>query len=55
MWELCGVRKALDKRIDEGVLRWFGHVKRMERDRIAKKIYVGECVGSHLVGRSRKR
>ena len=25
-----GVRKGLDKRIVEGVLRWFGHVERME-------------------------
>ena len=24
--ELCGVRKGLDGRIDEDVLRWFGHV-----------------------------
>ena len=24
--ELCGVRKGLDERTDEGVLRWFGHV-----------------------------
>ena len=35
--ELCGVRKGLDERIDEGVLGWFGHVERMERDRIAKE------------------
>ena len=27
------MRKDLDERIDEGVQRWFGHVKRMERDR----------------------
>ena len=31
MRELCGVRKGLDERI-EGVLRWFGHVERMERE-----------------------
>ena len=30
-------------------------MERMERDRIAKKIYVGECVSSHSVGRLRKR
>ena len=33
--ELCGVRKGLDERIYEAVLWWFGHVERMERDRIA--------------------
>ena len=32
--ELCGVKKGLDERVDEGVLQWFGHVERMERDRI---------------------
>ena len=25
--ELYGVTKGLDQRIDEGVLRWFGHVR----------------------------
>ena len=53
--ELCGVKKYLDERIDEGVLRWFGQVERMERDRIAKRVYVGECAGSRSVGRPRKR
>ena len=47
--------KGVDERIDEGVLRWFSHVERMERDRIAKRIYVGECAGSRSVGRPRNR
>ena len=47
--ELCGVTKGVDERIDEGVLRWFGHVERMEND--AKRDYVGECAGSHSEGR----
>ena len=38
--------------IDEGVLQWFDHV---ERDRIAKSVYVGECAGSHSMGRPWKR
>ena len=33
--------KGVDERIDEGVLRWFGYVERMENDRIVKR----ECVG----------
>ena len=53
--ELWGVKKRLDERIDEGVLRWFGHVVRMENDRIAKRVYVGEYASSRSVGRSRKR
>ena len=44
-----------DKRIDEGVLWWFGDVERMEKDRIAKRVYVGVCAGTHSVGRLRKR
>ena len=27
----------------------------MERDRIARRVYVGECAGSRSVGRPRKR
>ena len=30
--ELCGVNKRVDKRINEGIIRWFGHVERMEND-----------------------
>ena len=43
--------KRVDERIDEGVLRWFGHVERMENDRIAKRVYVRECGGNRSVGR----
>ena len=53
--ELCRVKKYLDERIDAGVLRWFGHVEKMGNDRLAKRVYVGECAGSHSVGRPRKR
>ena len=35
---LCGVTKGVDEKIDEGILRWFGHVERMENDRIAKRV-----------------
>ena len=30
-------------------------MERMENDKIAKRIYVGECASSRSVGRSRKR
>ena len=39
--------KEIDKRINEGVLQWFGQVWRMEKDRIAKKVYVGVYSDSH--------
>ena len=47
--------KGVDKKIDEGVLQWFSHVERMENDTIAKRVYVGVCAGSRLVGKSQKR
>ena len=53
--ELCGVTKGVDERIDEGVLRWFGHVEKMENVRIVKRVYVWECTGCCSVGRPRKR
>ena len=39
--------KGVDEKTDEGVLRWFGHVERMENDmiKIANRVYVGECAG----------
>ena len=30
-------------------------MERMERDRIAKRVYVGKCAGSRSAGRPRKR
>ena len=36
-------QKGADKRIG-----WFGHTERMENDRIAKLVYVRECVGSRF-------
>ena len=53
--ELCRVKQYLDERIDEGMLRWFGHVERMENDRITKRVYVGVCAGSRSVGWPWKR
>ena len=53
--QLSGVTKGLSKMIGECVLRWFRDVERMENDRIAKRVYVGECDGSRSVGSPRER
>ena len=53
--ELCGVMMRVNEKIDDSVLRWFGHVESRENDRFAKRIYVGECAGNHSVSRPRKR
>ena len=47
--------KDVDDRIDEGVLQWFGHAERKEKDRIAKRVYVGECAGNRSEGKPKKR
>ena len=47
--------KGVNERIDEGVLWWFGKVDRMGKERIAKKVCVGEWVGSCSVDRPWKR
>ena len=49
------MKKGLDERIDECMLRWFGHVERIERHMFAKRAYIGECAGSHSMGGPRKR
>ena len=41
--KLYGVMKGMDKKIDEVVLWWFGHVERIQDDRWAKRVYVGVC------------
>ena len=53
--ELCGVTKGMGERNDKGVFQGFGHVEKMENDRSAKRVYVGELAGSRQVGRPRKR
>ena len=47
--------EVLAERSDEGVLPWFTHVERMEKDRIAKRVNVGECAGSRSMGWPCKR
>ena len=50
MWSDEGV----DEKIDD-VLRWFGHVERMENDRVVKRVYVGKSAGNRSLGRQHKR
>ena len=52
--DLCRV-KVVVERINEGVLGCFSNMKRMENYRIAKRVYVGICVGCRSLGRLQKR
>ena len=47
--------KGVNEKINEYVLQWSGHMERMENDKIPKRVYVGECADSHLVGQPQKR
>jgi hypothetical protein len=53
--EVCGVDKGVIERINESMLRWFGHVERMDGNRLVKRMYSSECVGNRPVGRPKKR
>src|SRR5678815_2321686 len=53
--EWCGVKKGVNERINESMLRWFGHVERMNGSRLVKRMYSGECVGNRPVGRPNKK
>lgn len=37
--ERCGI-KSMDERIEEGLLKWFGHIERMIEEWLTKMIYV---------------
>ena len=50
----CGKNVNMNQRIDQGVLRWFGHVEIMGDERIAKKVYESEVRGVRGRGRPRK-
>ena len=46
-----GVRRDLAARVDMNVLRWFGHVERMDNERLLKKVMNAE--GRSARGRRR--
>ena len=51
--DLSGVTKGVTKRLMKVFSN--GRVKRMENDRIAKMVYVGECADSCSMGKLPKR
>ena len=48
-----GVRRELTARVDMNVLRWFGHVERMDNDRLLKKVMNAKVAGRSARGRPR--
>ncbi|TOF78419.1 hypothetical protein CGJ15_26585, partial [Vibrio parahaemolyticus] len=50
----CGITKTVVQRAEEGLLRWFGHVERMERNRMTSRVYQSVVEGRRGRGRPRK-
>ena len=48
-----GVRRELAARVDVNVLRWFGHVERMDNERLLKKVINAKVDGRSARGRPR--
>ena len=53
--EFCRVVNGVNDRVDKNIIQWFGHTEIIRNDRTAKRVYVGVCVGIHLVGQPAKR
>merc|ERR1712002_855444 len=52
--EMCGKNVGVSERMDQGVLRWFGHVERMGNERLVKRVYDSEVRGARRRRRPRK-
>ena len=49
----AGIERELASRADQRVLRWFGHVERMDEYRVARRVLMAEVSGGRLRGRPR--
>ena len=49
----AGIERELANRADERVLRWFGHVERMDEYRMARRVLMAELSGRRVRGRPR--
>ena len=53
--EMCEWKKSMTERAEQGVLRWFGHLIRMNEERIVKKVFNSEVDGERGRGRPKLR
>ena len=49
----AGIERELASRTDQRVLRWFGHVERMDEYRMARRVSMAEVSGGRVRGRPR--
>ena len=49
----AGIEWELASRADQRVLRWFGHVERIDEYRMARRVLMAEVSGGRVRGRPR--
>ena len=49
----AGIERKLASRADQRVLRWFGHMERMDEYRMARRVLMAEVSGGRVRGRQR--
>ncbi|GBP59332.1 hypothetical protein EVAR_40718_1 [Eumeta japonica] len=54
MLQCCNLKEDIVARVEKGILRWFGHPKRMDESTLTKQIYRANVYGEK-VGKGRPR
>ena len=49
----AGIERKLASKADQRVLRWFGHVQRMDEYHMARRVLMAEVIGGWVRGRPR--
>ena len=49
----AGIERELASRVDQRVLRWFGHVERMDDYSMARRVLMADVSGGRVRGRPR--
>ena len=53
MYRRAGIERELASRANQRVLRWFGHVERMDENHMARRVLMAEVSGGRVRGRPR--
>ena len=53
MHRRAGIEMGVASRADQRVLRWFGHVERMDNYHMARRVLMAEVSGGRVQGRPR--
>ena len=57
-WEIverCKKEVRVGEKMSRALLRWYGHVERMEGDRMVRRVYEAKVEGKRKKGRPRRR